>query len=510
VTDPVQKLTQQTLSRLHALGEGNGVDRADITLVESTESIYTLLGRLTLTPHCEVKSRKSFGRIKGKAYKVFPSFAELQTEITSIQKDFQEGGDWTQEAVAELEKTAGHGWGLHSSLLTLTDKKTILGATENCQTCNGTAQHPCLECRGLGFATCHYCEGRGQELCPHCNGHRQDPVNPANKCPICHGTGYALCRFCQGTMRLQCVTCQGRGNTPCNACQGKGFISMEVLITKGARMDFALGPTTGLPSGLLRGLSRVGEDKLAKGHADITMKADINDDPKAPKQSDLAIYLDAKIPYADVKIKFGKKTSIIGCFGKQGRLSGVPAFLDESLAPARLKLASAAKTGSSLHAALATRAIKDAFELVVSGKNKVNDLRRLYPVGLSAEAAQEIMANLNLCFRNSTARTRLIVSGLCVLVSTALFGGMFMTPLFTHLTQMTGTMGAPLIKALMPLAALSASWFTLQQSAKSVLRRQYAGLKIAGRQSIGRTGYAALGTIAALYLALLFLSGNLI
>jgi len=503
-------MTDRTITRLRAYGRGNGIKSEDIILIESKEEIFTVLGNLTLTPHCDVTSRTALGRMKGKAYKVLASFAELRTEVDAIKKEFEDGGAWTEDAIKELENTTGHGWGLHGSLLCWSDKTTILGATENCPTCRGTAQHPCNECHGLGSVPCHNCQSRGQEICPLCAGHGHDPNNPNNKCPTCNGTGWALCRFCQGQMKLPCVHCHGRGNTPCTDCHGSGFISQEVQITKGARMDFAIATTASLPSGLLRSLTRVGEDKLCKGHADITMKPDIDPNAEGPKSGPLLVRLEAKIPYTDIKLKIDGKSSIVSCFGKLGKLSGIPPFLDSSLQEARKHLADAVAGREPIEMALGARAMNEAFGLVLAGKTHPNELRRLYPVGLSGQAAQEIMKNLTQYFRKATARTRLIVSTVCVLVSAMAFCGLFFTSAFNTLAAMGGKLLVAAIKGGFLATALGATWLALQLGARSALSKQLKGTKVAAQQSLGRTGATALGIMTLLYLIILFLSGNLI
>lgn len=511
VVNEQQKLTEQTLSRLRTYAKGNGIKPEDIQLIETMEAVYSLPARLILTPQCDIQSRSFLGRSKNKGHKVLSSFAELRTEVESLQKEFQQNAPWLEDAIKELEKTPGYGWGQHDAMLCWSDKKTIITATENCPTCRGTAQRTCPDCRGIGSLPCHDCEGRGREICTQCAGHKQDPLNPGNRCPTCNGTGFSLCRFCHGQMKIPCPSCQAKGNTPCGDCKGTGFVSQEAEITKGARMDFALGATVDMPSGLLSGLSRIGENQFIKGqHADFAMKPQSPDDPNAPRADRIVINLEARIPYADVKIKFSTKGAIISCFGKKGRLSGVPPFLDMGLTAARKILARAAQNDADIEGALAARAIKEAFELVLAGKSHPNDLRRLYPAGLSAATAQEIMGNLARYFRSSTAKLRMVAGGVCFALSATLFSALFFTPLYTSLSAFLGQAGILAFKVVFPLVVLAANWLGLQQAASIVLKRRFPALHVAGSQPIGKTGMGTLGAIAFLYILLLFLSGNLL
>jgi len=498
MTDSPSPLTDKTLARLRSLAKGNGLTPDALELVETKEKIFSLKGTLTLTAQSDIASSQSLGRIKGKGIRVHTSFADLQNEVQSLQKSFIEDASWLDKALEELERTKGHGWGQDAAHLSWSDKKIHLAATESCPTCRGTAQHPCAECKGLGTLHCYQCEGRGQELCIHCSGTGQDPLDQNHKCPICHGTRFSVCRFCQGNGKTPCLACQGRGFTPCAACKGTGFISQEVEINQGARLDFTLASTSGLPSGLLRMMSRIGNDKLCDAHADISMTYT---PPEEKKVSDHAqIALEAKIPYADIKIKFSGKGALVSVFGKMGKLSGVPPFLDAALSETRKELAQAARGQRSLAGTTeAMRLTREALDLVLSGKTHPNELRRLYPVGLSGETAKEIMTNIVLGLKKDTAHMRLYAGAACVAASTLLFLPFFYLPQLTLFLSGLSASLALGIMALLPLGALGGSWIALSHAAKWSLKRKYPQATIASVQHIGKTGYGTLGLIALIY-----------
>lgn len=498
-------LTDKTLARLRALANGNGINPDSIQLIESKEKVYTLIGTLTLTPQCDIKTSQTLGRIKGKGIKVHASFAELQSEIASIQKSFREDTGWLDQAMDELQRTKGHGWGQEQAHLSWSDKQIILAASENCPVCKGTAQHPCHDCKGLSTIFCHYCEGRGQELCIQCAGTGIHPQDPKTKCPMCHGTRFSLCRFCNGTGKLPCVSCQGRGNTPCASCKGSGFISQEAVVNKGARLDFSHGSSSGLPSGLLRMISRIGDDKLYRGHADISI---VKGEPEKKKGVDfVVIKLEAKIPYADIKLRIGRKAGLIVCFGKQGKLSGVPAFLDDSLVEGRKTLAAAATGNATVYEAQKFRALSDALHITLSGKTHPNELRRLYPVGLSAEAAKEIMENVRLMLKHETGRLRRGAASMCFVGFSSLFAVYFMTPTFAPLLEKLSPTGLLITKVALPVLALAMTWAILLTTARSSLKHRYPKATISPSQDIGKTGYITMALIMVAYFAIMFVSG---
>ena len=272
-------------------------------------------------------------------------------------------------------------------------------------------------------------------------------------------------------------------------------MTREAHIKSAARLSFSLGSTSGLPSGLLRAISRIGEDKIYKGHADVTIKP-----AASPETADkTTILLEAKIAYADLKMRIGTKSGIVSCVGKQARLSGVPAFLDESLTDARRELARAAHGAVSLEQTLTARALSDALGLALTGKTAPNDLRRLYPVGLSGDAAKEIMDNMALALKAETRRTRIMTAILCIIVSGGVFAGLLMSPFLSALPPIT----ALLVKAALPVIVLGLDWVILSQTARWGLKKKFPTLAMTRTQSIGRTGYATLAGILALYGALL-------
>ncbi|MGE4351099.1 MAG: hypothetical protein AB7E52_02800, partial [Bdellovibrionales bacterium] len=394
----------------------------------------------------------------------------------------------------------------NNALLAWSENKTFLAATENCPTCRGSGTYPCPDCKGIGHLHCETCHGTGRELCPLCLGKGRDPAHPENECYICHGEQYSICRFCHGNGKLLCPTCQGKGAIACSACNGSGCVSRECILKQTAEISFSLGPTSDLPSGLLRMISRTGENKIYKQHADIRMIPPSDEDKK--NKEFVLVRLEAQIPYADIKIRFGKKGAMIACFGKKTRLSGVPFFLDEALKEPREQLAQKDTSELAFTRALQIRLIHDALGLTLSGQSHPNHLRRLYPVGLSGPVAAEIMKSLAQTMRRSTERARQMAALLCVLGAGGFFALLFYTPTFDRITQNLPNAAVLGIKIGLPLLAMLAAWSLILHTARHSLTKRFPASVIALRQHIGKTGLASLGAIAVLYGVLLVLSGH--
>ena len=494
-------LTKQTIKRLRLLAKGNGVALESIQLIENKEETYTIPAFLQLSSRSSHRTKEKLGHIKSKNKKVLPSFSALIEEVSRIEKEAREGEKWIQPALEELERTPGHGWGHQDSHLSWSDKETILVATENCPSCKGEGHILCNDCQGRGSTPCHFCHGSGLEPCKYCNGTGRDPTNPQNPCTVCHGTCQDTCYMCHGKKIISCRVCGSKGHTKCKSCKGTGAISREVRLRSGADMSFSFKNTSGLPSGLLRAISRIGGENLHRGHADIQL---LPPDPEARSLSEKSrLILKARIPYADLKVRIGKKGAIISCFGKRAKLSGVPAFLDESLKPSRKILATALKSQIKLEKALGPRCMKDALNLCLSGKNHPNHLRRIYPVALTGNCATEIMSNMAMALKRETMKVRTIVAVVNTLFYLSLFAGIFFTPLYAwgHSNYKTHFMITAEI--ITPLLAVGLTWLTLHGIAKMVLKLRFPSTQVNATPDIGGRGYMAMSVIFLGYAAML-------
>ncbi len=339
------------------------------------------------------------------------------------------------------------------------------------------------------------------ELCPLCHGHGQDPANPEVQCPQCYGEKYIHCRYCKSSGRMPCQQCAGKGNTPCQSCRGTGYHSQLVQLKKCASLAFKLGETRKVPSGLLRLVSRIGEDKLHR-HADISMAAGSEKEGEDPT----SIKLNAKIPYADVKLRLNGKACMVSVFGKHKRIAGVPLFLDAALGGARAKLQAAGRGLGKIDDVLDTRLMRNALTLILQGKKHPNALRRHYPFGLSPKVAKEIMGTMDLAVRNITRKTRLITGSIFAAAATGFFGGLFLTPLFTNITANWDPMLVYGILIALPIIAIGKCAAVLFYITRHVLQKSFKQAKISKNQPIGRVGYSLFGTIAVAYILILYLA----
>lgn len=503
-------LAHQTLLRLRKVAQGNGIAPGAIEVVTAEEKVYELTGTLQLKPFCEQAGGGRYpGRPRGAGRQMLGSFGELHAEAQRRQQQFKDSRDWIAEVLTYVkDKMPAQGWGQHDERIGLPEKSVILAATEACPACQGRQTLTCQQCQGQGFVICVQCQGRGQELCYNCSGRGENPLQPGQACVICQGTRHAPCRFCRSTGKLVCPTCQGRRGTPCGACQGSGFITEEIALACGVVAHFNFRGED-LPSGLRRGLDRAGISNLGNGYADIQLIEAKGEDEKNSEKPELKpeLHYRALLPYADLKIRIGdnKRVTIVSVFGKRCALMGIPAFLDETLRPWRERLKQAVQGRTKIEDAIEARALREALELVLAGQGKLENLRRLYPVGLSAEAMKEILGNLGRALKRLTLHVRSAAAVLFGLISAGIFAAIFLANLGPRLMQGWPPAAQPIFDLALPVILMSLSWIGLNKSVQFALRRQFPAQKIPLLQNTGKTCTVMLAGIALAYVAILFL-----
>lgn len=526
MADPTEPspLAAKTLQRLQKLADGNGLKPDAIHLYSSEENTYTIEGTMTLLPLFETHSLRHGGGPSSQCSRTVGSSGELKNEIDRLKRDFESKPKWITEAMDQLKGQLAGGWGLDDVMIKLPDQSIVIGASETCSSCHGSRQMTCGQCHGEGHITCPHCQGQRQEICHVCLGSGQNPALPNQTCINCNGMRYTHCRYCNGGGNLNCPTCHGSRGTTCSACGGAGIFTEEVSITCGARTQFKI-TSQGLPSGLRRGLDRLGTANLAKGHADIeSLPPTVEEEEeqvvtppiagarqpeakktKAPKPE---VLYRAQLPYADLRMNFLGKKVIVGVFGKKSVLLGVPPFLDMGLEPVREKLKLVAKGSADIDEILKIRVMRDALMLQISGNNQVVALRKIYPHGLTQNVAAEILRNMRLALNKLTLRSRSLAAVLCALAGSGVFAGTLFTPLFADATQNLKAQAGLGASAAFLFIVMAACWFTLSAATRVALQRRFPKIAIPIAQHTGKTGYGMLAVLFMAFVAMLLITPN--
>ena len=503
-----QPLALRALDRLRKLAAGNGLEPAAIAILETQESVFTLKGKMEVSTLCDTDSLSYPGGARNKTIRSVDSVGALQGAVAKHRQEFCENLEWVEAVTQEIQTHESQGWGLESAKVTLPEKSAIYAATETCPSCGGQKTLTCAQCFGKGTVICPQCQGQGREHCYYCGGRGENPQQPGQLCQTCNGTRFAPCRFCQSRGTLPCPTCQGKRGTPCTPCHATGCLTQEVTVTCGAETHFTM-IVEGLPSGLRRGLDRIGIANLGKGHADITAskpEKEEGDEPPNEKGQILVLSYSVTLPYAEMRMDFGSKKAIVSAVGKRCALSGVPNFLDTSLKPWRDKLRLAAVGQAPLEDAIEARALNDILSLTVAGKDRERDARRLYPFGLSSEALAAILTDMRLALKKTTLKTRTVMAVLCFALSAAFFGLLFEGGIEGGMTFGWNRYAGLGFDFAALTCALGASWMIVNFSTRFALQRRFPRLPHALQQKIGKTGYSMLGAITAAFVTLLFLA----
>ena len=284
-------------------------------------------------------------------------------------------------------------------------------------------------------------------------------------------------------------------------------MTQEVEVTCGAQTHFTMA-FEGLPSGLRRGLDRIGIENLGKGHADITASSPPKGDPEEKAQTVQipVLFYTAVLPYAEMKINLGGKKALVSAVGKRCVISGVPNFLDLSLKPWRDKLHLAAFGHASLEEALEARAFKEILSLTVAGTASEKNVRRLYPYGLSSENIGGILGDMHLALKKTTLAMRAIIAFLCGGLCTAFFYVFFIKGVDEKLMLLGNIQNVLGLDLAVLIGALGVSWIVLNFSTRLALQLRFPQMSHALHQKIGKTGITLFGGIVALFVIFLFLA----
>ncbi len=489
---PPTPLTDQAVARLRELATGNGADPEQIQLRNTDERDVTLTGIMVLVPKVEANEQRLVGRgIKlPEVVKSFTAFSDLSSHIQEVERKYLEGRDWFNEVKNDLDKQPGKGWGLESARVILDSKQSDnFSATETCTRCFGNGVLGCDYCAGKGYKPCHICYERGFEQCYNCFGVGTDPADRDKPCVICNGRRTVVCRTCQGTKGIPCGTCQGNGVLPCPPCDGGGKLVRLVTMEYGAEATFSSGSGADLPSALRRALDRGGGLKmLANGHATIDYTVP-KDEEQKPGQA--VINYTAKLRCADAVIQFVDENKRIAIFGNRNTMLEVPAFIDKTLAEGLALLEEAKKGKVNFHKALAFRAIAEAAQMVLNGNGRVDNLRKLYPVGISKPVIQQILAGVKQALARVTVAARWAGFIASFIVADVLGGVLYITPLHRTLLETAGRQGTLAIEMLVPLFCAIVGYILTGQAALFHLRRQFPQAKPALHHHGGLLGVAA-------------------
>ena len=284
-------------------------------------------------------------------------------------------------------------------------------------------------------------------------------------------------------------------------------MTQEITVTCGAETHFTL-KSSGLPSGLRRGIDRIGIPSLGKGHADILATPPTKEEKERPPKGSRILILNYRVtlPYAEIRMGLGRSRAMVSVVGKRCALVDVPAFLDEPLKPWRDKLHQAAVGKAMLEAAMEARAIKDVLALAIAGKDTLKEVRKLYPFGLSQEIIKSLLSDTRLALKKTTITTRSALAALCVALCSGLFYKLYMTGFLAWATMGWSHPTSFAADMTILVLALGSSWMALNFATRLVLRRRFPQFTFALQQKVGKIGLGMLSSIVVAFALCLWLA----
>ncbi|MGE3623830.1 MAG: hypothetical protein AB7H77_08175, partial [Bdellovibrionales bacterium] len=211
----------------------------------------------------------------------------------------------------------------------------------------------------------------------------------------------------------------------------------------------------------------------------------------------------ADLPYADIKLRIGgARAVLVSVFGRRGLTMGMPPFLDDALEPWRAKLKDAGAGKAPFDKALEARAMRDALALEIAGLGKVQNFRRVYPLGLSPKAMQEILRDTRRALNRFTFRLRATAAAGAGCLGAAVLAAFILTPL--HATATGTSVWSGLATDLGMLGAvMGLCWMGLGKIVQFKLKKEFPGVKVSLHGNAGNAGGWMLGGIVLAWVALM-------
>ncbi|HRC26605.1 MAG TPA: hypothetical protein PKX87_04145 [Alphaproteobacteria bacterium] len=401
----------KALAQVRAAVEGNGLDPAQVLLGTVDGSLLIFQGRIRF--RLVLKTTESdtapLKLASGEQSQTVRSRGDLESEIRTYTTRLMEDPGIGARLTGVLMERTDKGFGLGGSEIPTGLPARHFVIQETCPTCRGGMKVACGRCHATGRLPCPNCRGTKMAMCPACKARKyKDTPQGKVPCPVCHARGQVTCRPCKATGTMPCGTCHTTGKVSCTVCAGTGHkthrTTVEVMMA--ANSDFDI---SGLPAPAARIIEKIGGKFMAQGHAVLEAGAVQPDGEKGA----YVIPCTFRLPYAEVGLAFpGHKYQAV-VFGEKARIVDMPPFLDRMLGGAVRRLQEAARGGSAygaLKQAAQAKAIRVAIVAAAqyTEPKAVAELRRVYPVGLSALAAQKIIHLLAVSLNRVTLGPALI------------------------------------------------------------------------------------------------------
>lgn len=512
------EVLEKALKLVQAVAKGNGLRGLQVALGEFEGAVLTFEAYEVFHMDPQISEKRVSGKQNGEAA---GSTVDMRSRMQAVLSKVSENPDVKKFTIDMLRKRPDLGFALNGQSIALSNYNKNYVVHELCTSCGGRKYMLCGVCHGDGRAKCYRCKGAMQIDCPLCHGQRTVAAGNARKtCTKCNGNGKVGCSLCNGKGVTKCKNCKGDGRLNCQSCHATGWHSVIGSLLVKAKCSFwydkeALAAAENAPE-LPPVIDALGPRMVTEKHADISFIEDI----ERLKQLDQEVKPDEyKIPYR-VRLPWGNisfrlKDKVVNgkLFGYNPALYHVDPFLEEPLIPGIHKLEEAGRTRGD-----AVQNIKDASRFRALGEALVLSARmghgrafeaygKRYPFGLRTDTLHNILNSADAALKNVTRRPRQRGVLYSAILSLALLGGFYLTPVRAQLyAQLAADPARLALDAIILATVMAASWFVIQAAAAKALHDAMAHLlPPAKRKKLtpkpGRAGCVGVALAFALWLA---------
>lgn len=513
------EVLEKAVKQVQAVVKGNGLRGLQVALADFEGAVIKFEAYEVFHMDPQISEKRVSGKQNGE---VAGSVIDMRNRMQAVLSKVTENPDVKKFTIEMLRKRLDLGFALIGQSIALSNYNKNYVVHELCTSCGGRKYMLCGVCHGDGRAKCYRCKGAMQTDCPMCHGARTIAAGSGRKtCTKCNGNGKVGCTLCHGKGVTKCKNCKGDGRLNCKSCNATGWHSVIGNLLVKAKCAFwydkeALVAGENAPE-LPPIIDALGPKMVTEKHADIVFIEEV----ERLKQLDQEVKADeykipyrVRLPWGDISFRLKDKVVKGKLFGYNPALYHVDAFLEEPLIPGIHKLEEAGRTRGD-----AVQNIKDASRFRALGEALVLTARmghgrafeayeKRYPFGLRTDTLHNILNSADAALKNVTRRPRQMGVVYGALLSLALLGGFYLTPVRAQLyAQIPNDHVRIALDVVMLATIMAANWLIIQASATKALHDAMAHLlppekrkKLAPKP--GRAGYVGMGLAFALWLSM--------
>lgn len=387
---------EKALARIRKAVEGNGFDPDSIVIGSVEGQVYPFAAHIyfRFAPKISEETLPP-GKPPGATFQTLATRADLDREVAVYTHKIVEDPTSGAQTAAALLARPDRGFGFTQETLPAAFPSKNYLLKETCPDCKGAAKSACAKCRGTSKVACPKCKTVKLAVCPLCYG-RKTSADKKTKCVKCLGQGRIPCMACRQTGYVSCTACGGTGKNACKTCAGSGWAGRKISVDMSVIADYDYDRAA-LPPDLADMLEKLGPKALVQGIAHL------EPGPVGRSEDRVSFVVPCQLtmPFARVAVLMPDQNFTCTVYGHNGRVSGLPPFLDKLIEPGVRELRKAASSGNvalpHIRKACQYRSVRTAVLAAArhSPGQAIEALRREHGSTLSAAMAKNLVALAN-------------------------------------------------------------------------------------------------------------------